>query len=214
MYDYRSSDSKLSFLCSCERRVQRAQLNFRPVVLVVPRQNVTRGSCTQTKRDWNLSQKKRKELSQTDKFTKCSNCLIFSIMGHYCRPGNSSNHHPGLFWTVRRITSSTDRDPNSLYCAVSFIAPTGEVHPHWPLGLQQTPQLPWRDPAVVGTLAVGLLGDEGPPVPECVVPSLCLVPSPPRQWHPHPGETGHEEVGVRPLLPGLHQQHSPSLALA
>lgn len=67
---------------------------------------------------------------------------------------------------------------------------------------------------MVGTLAVGLVGDEGPPVPECGVPSLCLVPPPLRQWHPHPGEAGHEEVGVRPLVPGLHQEHSSSLALA
>lgn len=67
---------------------------------------------------------------------------------------------------------------------------------------------------MVGTLAVGLVGDERPPVPECGVPSLCLGPPPLRQWHPHPGEAGHEEVGVRPLLPGLHQEHSSALAVA
>lgn len=85
-----------------------------------------------------------------------------------------------------------------------FVAMTGKVHPEWSMGLQQTPQLFWRDPAVVRTLALCLISDEGPPVPECGVTSLCLVPSPARQWHPHPGETGYEEVGNRPHLPGLH----------
>lgn len=67
---------------------------------------------------------------------------------------------------------------------------------------------------MVGTVAVGLVGDEGPPVPERGVSSLCLVPPPLRQRHPHPGEAGHEEVGLGPLLPGLHQEHSSALALA
>lgn len=92
--------------------------------------------------------------------------------------------------------------------------PPGEVHPVRTVGLQPTPQLLWGDPAVVGPVAVGLVRDAGAAVPERGVASLRLVPAAPRQRHPHPGEAGHEEVGVRPELPELRQEHASALALA
>lgn len=64
------------------------------------------------------------------------------------------------------------------------------------MGLQQTSKLFWRDPAVVGSLALSLVSDGGFPVPECGVAALRLVPATSRQRHPHPGEAGHEEVGI------------------
>ena len=67
---------------------------------------------------------------------------------------------------------------------------------------------------MVGPVALRLVRDEGPPAPERGVAPLRLVPTPLRQWHPHPGEAGREEVGQRGRLPGLHQEHSSSLALA
>lgn len=67
---------------------------------------------------------------------------------------------------------------------------------------------------MVGAVALRLVGDEGPPVPERGVADLRLVLASLRQRHPHPGEAGHEEVGHRARLPGLHQEHSSSLALA
>ena len=67
---------------------------------------------------------------------------------------------------------------------------------------------------MVGSLALGLVGDAGSAVPERGVPSVRLVPAPLRQRRPHPGEAGHEEVGIGPGLPGLHQEHSSSLAVA
>ena len=67
---------------------------------------------------------------------------------------------------------------------------------------------------MVRPVALGLIGDAGLTVPECGVAALRLVPAAFRQRHPHPGEAGYEEVGVRPGLPELHQEHSPSLAVA
>lgn len=74
--------------------------------------------------------------------------------------------------------------------------PPGEVHPEWTVGLQQTSKLFWRDCAVVGSLALGLVGDAGSSVLERGVASLRLVPAALRQRHPHPGEAGREEVGI------------------
>ncbi len=64
------------------------------------------------------------------------------------------------------------------------------------MGLQQTSELFWRDPAVVGPLALSLISDAGSTVPERGVSSLRLVPATLCQRHPHPGEAGHEEVGI------------------
>lgn len=74
--------------------------------------------------------------------------------------------------------------------------PPGEVHPERTVGLQQTPELFRRDPAVVRSLALCLISDAGSPVPECGVASFRLVLAALRQRHPHPGEAGHEEVGI------------------
>lgn len=104
--------------------------------------------------------------------------------------------------------------PSLSDCNVRFCVPAGEVYPERTVGLQQTPQLFWRDPAVVGSLALGLVGDAGATVPERGVPSVRLVPAPLRQRRAHPGEAGHEEVGIGPRLPGLHPEHSSSLAVA
>lgn len=76
------------------------------------------------------------------------------------------------------------------------LAPVGQVHPKRTVGLQQTPELLWRDPAVVGSLALCFISNEGPSVSEHGVAALCLVLASLRQWHPHPGEAGHEEVGI------------------
>lgn len=67
---------------------------------------------------------------------------------------------------------------------------------------------------MVGPVALGLISDAGTAVPERGVASLRLVPSALRQRYPHPGEAGHEEVGVRPDLPELRQEHTSALALA
>lgn len=67
---------------------------------------------------------------------------------------------------------------------------------------------------MVRTVALSLISDAGTTVPECGVTSLRVVPATLCQWYPHPGETGHEEVGIGPRLPGLHQKHSSSLAVA
>lgn len=98
--------------------------------------------------------------------------------------------------------------------STSFLSPPppGGVHPERTLGLQQTPQLPWRDPAVVGPLARCLLGDGRPPVPERGVPSLCLVPASTRQRNPDLGEAGAGEVGLSSGLPELRQKHAATLA--
>lgn len=71
------------------------------------------------------------------------------------------------------------------------------------MGLQQTPQLLWGDPAVVGSLALGLIRHAGASVPECGVSAVRVVFTALRQWHPHPGETGDEEMGIPGSLPGL-----------
>lgn len=64
------------------------------------------------------------------------------------------------------------------------------------MGLQQTSELLWRDPAVVRSVALSLVRDEGLTVSERGVASLCLVPAAIRQRHPHPGDAGDEEVGI------------------
>lgn len=92
-------------------------------------------------------------------------------------------------------------------------APPGEVHPDWTVGLQQASELPRRDPAVVGSVAFSLIGDAGSQIPECGVSCVRLVPAPSRQRYSHPGEAGHEEMGLWSSLPGLHQGHSSSLAV-
>ena len=74
--------------------------------------------------------------------------------------------------------------------------PPGEVHPERAVGLQQTPQLLWRDPAVVGSVALGLVSAAGASAPEPGVAPLRLVPAPSRQRGPHPGEAGPQEVGI------------------
>jgi hypothetical protein len=90
---------------------------------------------------------------------------------------------------------------NSLNSAFPFSP--GKVHPERAVGLQQAPQLPRGDTPVVWTLPLRLISDEGSPVCQCAISSVCLVPAALRQWHSHPGEAGHEEVGLRPCLPKL-----------
>ena len=72
----------------------------------------------------------------------------------------------------------------------------GKIHPEWTVGLQQTPELFGRDHAVVRSVALSLLGHAGSPVPERGVTSFRLVLATLRERHPHPGEAGHEEMGI------------------
>lgn len=65
---------------------------------------------------------------------------------------------------------------------------------------------------MVWTLPLRLVSDEGSPVCQCAISSVCVVPAASCQWHSHPGEAGHEEVGLRPCLPKLCQEHSSPLA--
>ena len=67
---------------------------------------------------------------------------------------------------------------------------------------------------MVGSVALGLVGDAGAAVPERGVASLRLVPATSRQRYPHPGEAGPEEVGIRPSVPKLRPENSSPLALA
>ena len=83
------------------------------------------------------------------------------------------------------------------------------------MGVQPAPKLLWGDPAVGGSVAIGLLSDEGSSsAAQRRLAALRLVPAAPRQRDPHLGETGAEEVGRGPSVPGLHQEHPPPLALA
>lgn len=66
---------------------------------------------------------------------------------------------------------------------------------------------------MVGSVDLSLISDEGTTVPERGVASLCVVPATLCQWYPHPGEAGHEEVGIEPSLPGLRPKHSSPVAM-
>lgn len=87
-----------------------------------------------------------------------------------------------------------------------------QVHSVRTVGLQQTPKLLWRDPAVVWPLALCLIGDAGTTVLQCDLSHVRLVPAKLRQRSAPPGETRPEEVGLGPGLSELPQEHSCALA--